>query len=261
MPRPEELQRALQGFLAEIKARAHVPYSNEPRACVLVLSDGALIPGARVESASFSLTIPELINAFSTAAALGLHDVVAVVSSCDFRDEDTAFLAHTFAGSLDLIGAKIAVLPGASLPNPGDFLQPFLTIDSGMPPMVAARRLADRAVVPQSDFPVACGAVMPDGRAVPGVNVEHTDWSRIICAERNALGTLISYGLGLPDSIYLTCPRDHGCTPCGACRQLLAELAPSVSIVMDRGEAPPLRSTPADLLPHFFSGRSVERRS
>lgn len=261
MPRPDELQRALQGVLPDVTVRAHVPYSNEPRACVIVLSDGALIPGSRVESASFSLTIPELINAFSTAAALGRHDVVALVSSSDLRDEDAAFLAHTFAGSFDLIGARIAVLPGAPLPKPGDFLEPFMAIDSGMLRMEAARRLTDRAVVPQSDFPVACVAMLPDGRALPGVNVEHADWSRIICAERNALGTLISYGLGLPESIYLTCSRDDGCTPCGACRQLLAELTPSIHIIMDRGDAGPLHSTPADLLPHFFSGRSVERRS
>ena len=261
MPSPADIHRQLQSTVAATAARAHVPYSNVPRGCILLLSDGTLIPGVRVESASFSLTIHEAVNAFSTAAALARHDIAAIVTSHDLLDADIAFLAHTFAGRFEPAGAQIAVAAGADLPEPGAILDPVLEVEPGDKSLLeATRRLGDRAVVPASGFPVSCIAVGDNGRAIPGVNVEHDDWSRIICAERNALGTLVSYGLGALCSLYLSCPRDSGCTPCGACRQLLAELAPDAVIMMDRGSIAAERTTPADLLPHFFSGRAVNDR-
>ena len=45
--------------------------------------------------------------------------------------------------------------------------------------------------------------------------------------------------------------------PCGACRQLLAEYAADVPIVMDRGDAAPETTTAAALLPQFFTGASL----
>ena len=117
-----------------------------------------------------------------------------------------------------------------------------------------ARRAAAHAYVPESDFPVGCVLLAEDGRLVPGCNVEHGDWTRGLCAERTALATAAAYGVGPVRRIFLSCPTDPGGTPCGACRQLLAEHVPGVPIVMDRGEAPPARTTPEHLLPDFFSG-------
>ena len=45
-------------------ARAYVPYSGRGAAAVMLLADGLWVPGVRVESASFSLVIPALVNAF-----------------------------------------------------------------------------------------------------------------------------------------------------------------------------------------------------
>ncbi len=87
--------------------------------------------------------------------------------------------------------------------------------------------------------------------------MEHEDWTRILCAERNALGTAISYGLTGLHTMYLTCLCDPQGTPCGACRQLLTEQAPALVLWMDRGDAPPASATPEALLPGFFSGRTL----
>lgn len=252
----------LRSVADEAAARSLVPYSGLVQGCVLLLSDGALVPGSRVESASFSLLIPPIVNAFSTAAALGRTDILAIAAPEAFKREDLAFMTETFAGSFEPVSEGLAVRPDVGdLPVPAEPVSPFVDFDgSDAAAIEAVRRIAQRAVVPESEFPVGCLIVLASGKAVPGVNVEHTDWSRVICAERNALGTMVSYGLTAPARIYLTCTRDTSCTPCGACRQLLAELASEATLCMDRGAGAVECTTPVDLLPGFFAGSSIPGR-
>ena len=228
-----------------------------------MLSDGRYIPGVRVESASFSLTIPPLLNAATTAIGGGRTDIVAVVFSRSIQpDEDAALREAPFAG-LERIGPDAYGVPELSL-LPLDLWDPTLKTAAPAYPregIELARREAKRAHVPESDFPVGCVVETDDGTLVPGVNVENQNWSRVLCAERNALGTLVSYGFGAPRAIYLSCLRDHGCTPCGACRQLISELAPQCTLWMDRGEDSPESSGPQDLLPGFFTGASIPRNA
>ena len=146
------------------------------------------------------------------------------------------------------------------LPAPGAVLDLFL----GAPPpaddaegVALAEAVARRAYVPESGFPVGCVAEAMDGRLVPGCNVEHADWTRGLCAERVVLAVAKSYGVTGLRRIYLTCPRDPRGTPCGACRQVLAELAPGVPVVLGRGAAPPEVTTPERLLPGAFTGDAL----
>jgi homotetrameric cytidine deaminase len=147
------------------------------------------------------------------------------------------------------------------MPGIGDALDPFVAragsvVESSI---AAARTAAQGAWVPESDFPVGCVLVAADGRALPGVNVEHPDWTSILCAERNAIGTAVTFGVDALHALYLTCLRDPFATPCGACRQVLIELAPDLVIWMDRGKKDPERSTSRDLLPNAFTGTHISR--
>jgi homotetrameric cytidine deaminase len=244
--------------------RAYAPYSGRPKAAVLLLSDGAWVPGVRVESATFSLVIPALLNAATTAVAVGRTDVVAAVLSRPAAPHHAAYLG---ALPFPMVPARpdAFVREGLpALPEPGTELPPFL--DAPLPRDEAAgldlaRAVAKRAYVPFSDFPVGCVLETDDGRLIPGVNVEHPDWSRILCAERNALGTAVSYGVGGLRRLYLACPRDAHGTPCGACRQLLAEQASGLTLWLDRHTEAPERTTPATLLPAFFKGETLGRTS
>jgi homotetrameric cytidine deaminase len=121
----------------------------------------------------------------------------------------------------------------------------------------AARTIAETAYVPSSNYPVGALAETADGHLVPGVNVEHPDWARILCAERNALGTSLSYAAGPIRRLFLTCLDDEAGTPCGACRQLLAERAPETALWMDRHEHPPEHARISELLPGSFRGRAL----
>lgn len=242
---------------------AYTPYSGHPVAAAFLLSDGAWAPGVRVESASFSLVIPALLNGYTTLIAAGRTDLVAVAFSEPFRAADRHLLSQMPEASVLDFASDYAYVKGATLPSVGERLSPFLTaapIQSPEEGVRVAHHVAQRAHIPESNFPVGCVLETQDGRYLPGVNVEFPDWSHILCAERNALGTACSYGLREFTHLYLSCPAAPGCSPCGACRQLLAELAPTVSVWMDRVEKPLEPTTPNTLLPHFFSGNALTRR-
>jgi cytidine deaminase len=252
----DDVGRQLRTQAVSVAERAFAPYSRRMEGCVVLLDDGSMVAGARVESASFSLLIPASINALSTVAALGRSDAVAIAVSHEPTSAERAILESTFAGNFAGRASGVFVRTGRrALPSPASWLDP--TVDRESAGIEAARAIAARAVVPQSDFPVGCIAVTDRGHAVPGVNVEHDDWARVICAERNALGTIITYDLGVVETMHLTCIRDPGGTPCGACRQLLAELAPDAEICMDRGADAAFVATSSSLLPGAFAGSAI----
>jgi cytidine deaminase len=250
-----------------VAQRALVPYSGTRRGAVVLLSDGLTIPGVRVETATFPLVIPASINAVTTAVALGRPDIVAIAisganSESDARiGSDSAFLENHPLGPFSRVSDSVWTLSGAeSLPVIRHQMTPFFESDldlSGSTGVTAAHELSGRAFIPESRFPVGCLMILPDGRAVPGVNCEHPDWPFILCAERNAIGTISSFGLPQPTQILLNCPRDAKASPCGACRQVLVELAPEATVWMDRGNSQAERASVTSLLPGFFSGDAI----
>lgn len=252
---------ALREQARAFATRAYAPFSKNEVAAVFLCRNGTMIPGVRVESASFSLSLPALLNAYTTAVAAGRRrDLVGVAMSREITDKDQHYVASL---------PDLAVSPAANdvwltdepCPAPGDVLDPRLdvseaglSVDEGIK---RAREAARRAYVPSSDFRVGAVIETPNGSLFPGANVEHPDWSRILCAERNAAGTARTYGEPSAQRIFLTCLDDPEGTPCGACRQVLAELTPDAALWMDRHSAPPEQSAPKTLLPGFFQGRQL----
>jgi homotetrameric cytidine deaminase len=117
--------------------------------------------------------------------------------------------------------------------------------------------MAERAHIPASRFPVGCVVLSADGRLFGGANVESSDWTRGLCAERVALATMLSSGARSATRIWLACPRAPDCTPCGACRQVLFELAPAADVVMAREDGHEI-ATVATLLPGAFDAGSLQ---
>ncbi len=121
--------------------------------------------------------------------------------------------------------------------------------------LTLAREVAKRAYCPYSHFRV--GAVVVAGEKVyQGVNIEISSYGLTLCAERSALAAAISDGAGPISQVAVTCidaptgaPLNER-TPCGACRQWLADLAPHATIYID-GVAQDF--SVADLLPFAFS--------
>ncbi len=248
-----------------LQARSHVPFSNQPEAAVALLRDSTWVPGVRVESAAFSLTIPATLNLITTLIAVNRLDaLVALTLSAPLSAADRQFLGDLAVPPTAVISDDTALWTNDqdALPSPSTPLPPQLegTIDTPEHGIQRARDVSGRAYIPASNFPVGAVLETTDGLLIPGVNVEHTDWMRTLCAERNALSTAYSFGMQDFAAMYLSCPEDAQGTPCGACRQLLVELAPDIRLWMDRDpNAPDVRS-PRDLLPGSFEGKALLQR-
>ena len=118
-----------------------------------------------------------------------------------------------------------------------------------------ARQAALHAHCPYSHFRVGA-ALIADGKLYTGVNIEISSYGLTLCAERSALAVALSAGAGSIMQVAVACidtPPDaplNERTPCGACRQWLADLAPDAAIYID-GISQDF--SVADLLPHAFS--------
>lgn len=115
----------------------------------------------------------------------------------------------------------------------------------------AARRARANAYAPYSRFAVGAAALAADGRIFSGCNVENASFGLTICAERNALAAMVAAGQRPVAMAIVT--ADGRATPCGACRQVLAEFAPDLPIILasETGDGITVHRL-TELLPAFF---------
>lgn len=100
--------------------------------------------------------------------------------------------------------------------------------------LAAARESAEQAYAPYSRFPVGAALLTDSGEIIRGVNVENVSYGLTICAERCAVFRAIAEGQRNFCAIAVwASQRPHGIiTPCGACRQVLAEFLPPDAVVV-----------------------------
>lgn len=124
-----------------------------------------------------------------------------------------------------------------------------------------ARDARRNAYAPYSRFPVGAALLTRDGRVFTGVNVENASYGLTTCAERTALVSAIAAGARNFVAIAIAGPDDPiACPPCGACRQILHEIAPDLLVVAAGGDAGPTTTPLRELLPGAFEGGAVTRR-
>ena len=118
-----------------------------------------------------------------------------------------------------------------------------------------ARTLRSRAYAPYSGFHVGAVVVTVSGVTYEGVNVENASYRVTTCAEQTALAAMCAAG-GREEVVTVVVAGDGAapCTPCGACRQTIAEFGPR-AMVHATGAGGPVLSWPiTTLLPEAFSG-------
>lgn len=115
----------------------------------------------------------------------------------------------------------------------------------------AATAVRSHAHAPYSSYQVGAAVQTDDGAFFTGCNVENASYGLTICAERCAVGSAIADGKKRIVAIAI-CTEDGG-TPCGACRQVLAEFGDDIRVVcVDARGNVTLDTTIDKLLPNQF---------
>jgi cytidine deaminase len=109
-----------------------------------------------------------------------------------------------------------------------------------------ADAIASRAYAPYSGFNVGCAVLTRDGSVVEGVNVENAAYPLGVCAERAAFARAVGEGYRPGDFEVVAITA----SPCGGCRQWLAEM--QVERVVFRNGGRLLTMTVDELLPEQF---------
>jgi cytidine deaminase len=115
-----------------------------------------------------------------------------------------------------------------------------------------ANEVRERAYAPYSHFKVGAALLCADGTVFTGVNIENSTFGPTVCAERTAFFKAISEGYHDFVKIAVTCDKEY-CSPCGVCRQVMAEHAPDLEILMGNPQGTFKRMTIRELLPESFS--------
>lgn len=113
---------------------------------------------------------------------------------------------------------------------------------------IQARRLA---YAPYSKYPVGAALLTASGKIYSGVNIENAAYPVTICAERVAVFKAVSEGEKQFKAIAVV--TENGGTPCGSCRQVIAEFGLGTHILVANARGELLREgTAADFLPGAF---------
>lgn len=122
--------------------------------------------------------------------------------------------------------------------------------------ITAARSVRRRAHAPYSKFQVGAAVVDERGRIHVGCNVENASYGLTVCAERNAVAAAVAAGARAVRAVAVVTPTRPPGTPCGACRQVLAELGNADTRVLLASPTGAAQATTLDqLLPRSFSLR------
>ena len=117
----------------------------------------------------------------------------------------------------------------------------------------AAKSASMHSYSPYSHFRVGAALLCEDGTIVTGTNVENRSYGLTICAERSAVACAVATGRREFRALALYCPdSEDAVPPCGACRQVLADLAGDIDCILvdARGRRRSFRLS--ELFPHPF---------
>lgn len=120
--------------------------------------------------------------------------------------------------------------------------------------MEAAKQARERAYVPYSNFKVGAALLTKDGQIFGGCNIENAAYGVVNCAERTAIFKAWSEGANEYAAIAVVADTNRPVPPCGACRQVIAELCPpDMPVILTNLKGDVQTLTVAELLPGAFS--------
>jgi cytidine deaminase len=123
----------------------------------------------------------------------------------------------------------------------------------------AARDIKRNAFSPFSKFKVGAAILTEDGTIFSGCNIENSSYGLTICAERVAIFNAVSSGASKFTAIAIVSDDPDFTPPCGACRQVLLELAGNIDFVMMDSKNRYKIMKLTSLLPFAFTIKNLKR--
>ena len=123
-----------------------------------------------------------------------------------------------------------------------------------------AAAVRENAYVPYSNFKVGAAIRAASGNVFGGCNVENVAYPEGTCAEAGAIAAMVAAGETQLTEVYVIADAPMPVTPCGGCRQKLAEFgAGDVQVTMATTDGHELKMTLAELLPGAFTTDHMAR--
>jgi cytidine deaminase len=122
----------------------------------------------------------------------------------------------------------------------------------------AAIKASKQAYAPYSNFHVGAAVLSSSGKIFWGANIENAAYPMTICAERVALFSAYVAGEREIVALAVITPTDEAASPCGACRQVMLELAPRCAVILLNRHGERQLSSPQALLPHGFGAAQLD---
>ncbi len=120
----------------------------------------------------------------------------------------------------------------------------------------AAMAVRHWAYVPYSHYPVGAAILTTSGKIYDGINVESAAFPTTMCAERVAIFKAVSEGER--DFVAIAVVTDNAGSPCGGCRQVMAEFGLETIVLITDGEGKiSQETTVSDLLPGAFTPKDL----
>ena len=117
-----------------------------------------------------------------------------------------------------------------------------------------ANKMLSKAYIPYSKFPVGAALVTKEGKIYTGCNIENASYGLCNCTERTAIFKAVSEGERDFSYLVITGETDGPISPCGACRQVIAEFCdPKMPVLLTNVKGDEKEVTVEQLLPGAFS--------
>ncbi|MEK4424554.1 cytidine deaminase [Solibacillus sp. FSL K6-1523] len=129
-----------------------------------------------------------------------------------------------------------------------------------MEQLIAQSKVArENAYVPYSKFKVGAALLTEDGNVYHGCNIENASYSMTNCAERTAFFKAVSEGVTKFTAIAIVADTPGPVSPCGACRQVMAEFcSQTMPVYLTNLNGDVQQTTVGDLLPGAFTSEDME---
>jgi cytidine deaminase len=121
-----------------------------------------------------------------------------------------------------------------------------------------AKKAMEFAYVPYSKFAVGAALLTTDGKVYRGCNIENAAYSMCNCAERTAFFKALSEGDRQFKKLVVIADTDRPCSPCGACRQVMAEFcSKEMKVILTNLKGDRTDLTVEQLLPGAFTAEDL----